>query len=997
MRTLPERILVIQSSRRRLLQFTVATVVAVTPAAALAVQAQASPHPPASAVAAKSSGSASGQVYKAGRYIVTFADEPVASYTGYAKGFPATHPGRGQKIDPDSAAVARWRDHLTAKHDAALSRVGATKIYDYTVTNNAVATDLSARQATELSKLSGVLALSRDKRAQTDTTLSPHFLGLDAAGGLWSQLGGGPHAGAGLVVGVLDTGIWPENPSFAGNTGIPVPATWHGTCVAGQNFPATKCNDKLVGARYYVSGFGKHNIAKYDYLSPRDGAGHGSHTSSTAAGNYNVPITIDGNSLGNASGMAPGAKLAMYKVCWDGKAPILDGCFNSDSVAAINDAVLDGVDVLNYSIGGSSESGVLDPVAQAFRGAANAGVFVANSAGNSGPGASTLDHPAPWVTTVAAATFRRAFNVVELGNGARYVGASTTNTLPAFQPIVTALSVKLATATDHDAALCFAGSLDPAKATGKVVVCDRGVIARIDKGFEVKRAGGVGLVLANVSPNSINGDYHPVPAVHVVQADGNAIKAYIASAGASAVAKIVPLNAAELAAAPQVPEIADFSSRGPSTTTGGDILKPDIAAPGNDVVAATAPPFAHGRMWDFMSGTSMSSPHIAGIGALIMAKHPNWLPSEIKSAIMTSAGDTVSSAHDPFAQGAGFVNPNGAADPGLVYPTTPTEWRQYMVSLGVHFAPPNDTLTPISGSELNQASIGIGALPGVATVTRHVKNVGDSTATYNATADVPGFDVTVTPSTLTLAPGEQATFSVQFSRTDAAFDAWTKGSMTWSDGTHDVRIPVALRAVGVAAPAEVHGDASASGSEEFSVTPGFTGNLENTVSGLVGVTPLADSVATGAFDISNPVADADTKVYHVTVPAGTRAARFSLDSDDDTADLDLFAYKDGDLVDLSASGSADEQVTLVNPAEGTYDVYVNGFSTPGGSTSYHLANFVVPSSSAGNASVTPNPAPVTQGDPTTLTASWTGLDPAKRWFGVIDYTGTTSYSLFSVG
>ena len=173
-----------------------------------------------------------------------------------------------------------------------------------------------------------------------------------------------------------------------------------------------------------------------------------------------------------------------------------------------------------------------------------------------------------------------------------------------------------------------------------------------------------------------------MPAVHLEVPDGNAVKAYIASAGAAATAAIVPLTAAELAATPGVPEITDFSSRGPSTTTGGDILKPDIAAPGNDVVAAVAPPFNHGRSWDFLSGTSMASPHIAGIGALLAARHPDWSPADIKSAMMTSARDTVSSGNDPFAQGAGFVNPNEAADPGLVYPATPTDWRRYMVSLG---------------------------------------------------------------------------------------------------------------------------------------------------------------------------------------------------------------------------------------------------------------------------------------------------------------------------
>jgi hypothetical protein len=365
--------------------------------------------------------------------------------------------------------------------------------------------------------------------------------------------------------------------------------------------------------------------------------------------------------------------------------------------------------------------------------------------------------------------------------------------------------------------------------------------------------------------------------------------------------------------------------------------------------------------------------------------------------MMTSAGDTVSSANDPFAQGAGFINPNGAADPGLVYPTTAKEYRQYLVSLGVHFAPPNDTLTPISGPNLNQASIAIGSLPGSQTVTRHVKNVGSSSATYTAAASVPGFDVTVTPSTLTLASGEEGGFTVAFSRTDAAFGEWAKGSLTWSDGTHDVRSPITLRPVPVAAPAEVHGDASASGSKTFDVTPGFTGNLETTVSGLVGVTPTADSVAIGAFDITNPVVDADTDVYHVVVSAGTRAARFSLDGVSNTDDLDLFVYLNGTLVDLSASGSADEQVTLIDPAVGTYDVYVNGFA---GNGAYNIANFVVPQTDAGNASVTPNPAPITQGVPATLTANWTGLNPAMRWFGVINYidgVDVLGLTLFSVG
>jgi len=941
--------------------------------------------------------------YTAGRYIVTFLDEPVASYTGYEPGYPATQPRRGHHINPNSSAVRRWQQHLTAKHDRALAAVGAEKIYDYTITNNAVAVHLSGRQAMRLSKMRGVVALSKDRISRLETTDSPHFLGLDAGGGLWAQLGGASNAGRGVVVGVIDTGIWPESQSFAGNTGIPVPADWHGKCVSGEQFDKNlACNDKLIGARYYVAGFNKHNIAKADYLSPRDGSGHGSHTASTAAGNHGVQVVIDGVDLGNASGMAPGAKVAMYKVCWEGRPGVQPGCFNSDSVAAINQAVLDGVDVLNYSIGGGSESDVFDPVAQAFRGASNAGVYVANSAGNSGPGASTFDHPAPWVTTTAAATFRRAFQAVELGDGQRFVGASTTPSLPTLTPFVTSVSVKLASASTANAAICAPGTLDPAQATGKVVQCDRGVVARIAKGFEVKRAGGVGMVLTNVSPNSLNADYHPIPAVHVSVDDRQPILDYIAGASGAATAKIVPLTAGELADAPQVPEIADFSSRGPSVTTGGDILKPDIAAPGVDVVAAVAPPSNFGRSFDFYSGTSMSSPHMAGLGALIKALHPTWLPSEIKSALMTTTTDTVSSADDPFAQGAGFVNPNPAADPGLVYPTTNNEYRSYLISLGAHFSPPYDTLPPITGSNLNQASIAVGQLAGSESVTRRVKNVGSSTATYDATADVPGFDVDVSPSALTLDPGEEGSFTVTFSLSadaPAPLGDWAIGSLTWTGAGHTVRSPIALQPVAVAAPTEVHVDASASGSEDFEIVPGSLEPLDLSVSGLVGVTPIADSVTTGAFDIDNPVADADTKLYPVTVPVDTAAARFSLDSDDDTADLDLFVYLDGDLVGFSASGAADEQVTLQSPADGTYDVYVNGFATPGGSTAYHLANFVVPPTDAGNLTLTPDPVPppVTLGDSATVTATWTGLDPAQRWLGVIGYGTSDVVTYFSLG
>jgi hypothetical protein len=261
----------------------------------------------------------------------------------------------------------------------------------------------------------------------------------------------------------------------------------------------------------------------------------------------------------------------------------------------------------------------------------------------------------------------------------------------------------------------------------------------------------------------------------------------------------------------------------------------------------------------------------------------------------------------------------------------------------------------------------------------------------------PGFSATVTPSEFTLAPGAEQEFTVEFTRTTAPLSEWAIGSLTWADGSHTVRSPIALQPVAVSAPTEIHADASASGSQEFEVTPGFTGTLDTSVSGLVGVTPIADSVTTGDFDFNNPVADADTRHYAVVVAADTKLSRFSLDAVGDAADLDLFVYLDGEFVDLSASGAADEQVDLLAPAEGTYDVFVNGFATPGGSTSYGLANFVVGSGDLGNAGVTPDPVAVTTAVPVTLTAAWAGLDVAQRWLGVMGYEGSEDVTLLSIG
>ena len=213
------------------------------------------------------------------------------------------------------------------------------------------------------------------------------YLGLARSGGLWDKLGGYDAAGNGIVVGDIDTGITPQHPSFAatpagayvGSPYGPPPATWHGTCVPGIDasdgpptdpaktnpalqWTAATCNNKLIGARYYFAGFGQQHLAPDSFLSARDDDGHGSHTAATAAGNFGVDPSILGSNLGvdHISGIAPRARIAVYKICWVG-GDVADGCSTADSVKAIDDAVADGVDVINYSVGSSTPT-IIDAV-----------------------------------------------------------------------------------------------------------------------------------------------------------------------------------------------------------------------------------------------------------------------------------------------------------------------------------------------------------------------------------------------------------------------------------------------------------------------------------------------------------------------------------------------------------------------------------------------------------------------------------------------------------
>ena len=522
-------------------------------------------------------------------YLVQLADAPVASYAGGVAGYAATKPAAGTKLDTASAAVTRYRGYLRHRQDGVLGQAGsARKLYDYSVAFNGFSARMTAADAAKLAGTAGVVAVTKDERRTIDTTRTPEFLGLTKPGGIWSQLGGPGARGAGssVVVGVVDSGVWPESPSLTPLVNPQRPRNFAGTCQTGEQWTAASCSTKIVGARYYTEGVtaGVGDIKTafpYEYLSARDAASHGTHTSTTAVGNHGVDVVVDGAALGKASGMAPNARLATYKVCW-GRDEAVAGCYTSDSVKAIEDATADGVDVINFSISGSTTS-IVNPVELAFLGAADAGVFVAASAGNSGPGASTVAHNGPWVTTVAAGTLdRTGKSSVTLGNGVTYAGVGVGAAVPS-SPLVLSTAVAAAGASATDARLCVIGALDPAKATGKIVLCDRGVNARTDKSKEVKRVGGVGMVLANTAPSSLNADLHFVPTVHVDETVGAAIKAYVAGTAAPTAS----LAKGELEFGVKAPQVASFSSRGPALAGGGDLLKPDIMAPGGEVPATT--------------------------------------------------------------------------------------------------------------------------------------------------------------------------------------------------------------------------------------------------------------------------------------------------------------------------------------------------------------------------------------------------------------------------
>ncbi len=912
---------------------------------------------------------------EAGVYLVTLTGRATADN-------PRTRPDPGERFDRTRPGVRRLAAALRMRQDRVLGRVGDPRVlYRYTTVLDGFAARLDEVQVKAL-RTDPAVALVERNVVQHPASDPGHLLGLRGPGGAWSAAGGRGQAGKGVVVGVVDSGIWPENPSFAG---LPQPRPgraralpgFHGACAPAERWAEDDCNAKVVSARWFVDGFGRHRLASTELLSPRDTTGHGSHAASVAAGEPGVDVTIDEQDFGRDSGMAPAAHLAVYKACWTAPDPSDDGCATADVVAAVDRAVADGVDVLSYSVTGSSNPA--DTVSRAFLSASTAGVFVAAAAGNRTTGSDAVGNVAPWVTTVGASTHPLYQGGVRLGDGRTFIGAMASDSAVPPTGLVLGGDSAADVAGRGPAARCEAGSLDADRVRDRIVVCDRGVVPRVEKSDEVARAGGVAMVLVNTSPDTLEADVHAVPTVHLDAADAAEVKAYVRAAGETATASLDPDAAKDVAA----PAIAPFSARGP--VPDADVVKPDLTAPGVAVVGAVAPPSSSGRLWDLRSGTSVSAPHVAGLAAFLRGLHPTWSPARLKSAMMTTADDLEGTA-GPFAQGAGQVDPQGLLDPGVVLDVAPRSWRKFLAG-------------ERGAAELNLPSLAVGDLVGRTTLVRRLTNVGATTETYTASVDgLRGIDVTVRPRTVTLRPGQTRAVRIRLVATpDAPVHEYAKGGLTWTGLTHQASIPVAVRTTAVDAPREVGAEVDAG----RAVVSGRTGTgrpVEVSGVGLAAAYPIGISLQPGRFDQQHPENDADTFSTSVSVPAGTTAARFEIAGSNSGDDVDLYLFRDGRLVSESTGPGAEADLTLLDPATGDYTVTVHAVEAGNAAAvTGQLCTWVVGPTDSHDVSVETEQTGAGAGAPFRSTVSWGDLDATKRWFGVVRYTGTDRRTLLRIG
>nr|GMC54885.1 CO(2)-response secreted protease [Ipomoea batatas] len=710
-----------------------------------------------------------------------------------------------------------------------LKRNGNALVYTYTKGFCGFSARLTAEEAGSIAQNPGVVSVFLDPMLHLQTTRSWDFLDsiyskkISPTGLRKSNAAAQPLSSSEVdtIIGILDTGIWPESLSFNDNGMGPIPARWKGKCEEGDDFNSSNCNRKLIGARYYPDSL--------DVPSARDNMGHGTHVASTAAGSLVDDASYYGQAGGTARGGSPTSRIAMYHVCE------YFGCPGSAILKGFDDAIEDGVDVLSLSLGGGGREKPDfsdDVIAIGAFHAVERGIVVVCAAGNSGPYNSSLTNDAPWIFTVAASTIDREFrSQILLGDDTTikgegiYIGKLKES--PVY-PLATGALVKSESATETDARDCLPLSLDPKKVKGKIIVCEtRNPTSYIgDKINEVKNGGGVGVILTNADPEEriMAVKFGGFPGSLIEEKEANQVFSYISSTK-NPVATILPTMT--VIGGEPAPAVAYFSSRGPSLTS-VNLLKPDICAPGVDILAAwpdidgeeIIPVKTHSG-YNLISGTSMACPHTSGIVATVKAQNPSFSVSAIRSAVMTTATQTNNfnapittsdgAIATPYEIGAGELNPTAALNPGLVYETEIADYLQFLCATGYNTSqirlisstvpkgfkcPKKLTEDVISG--MNYPSIAVSNLKeGVPkAITRTVCNVGPEESVYTATIEaLADIEVTVTPNKLVFTKQEKKlSYTVTFTAS-SSLKTDTFGSITWTSGKYKVFSPIVVSVV----------------------------------------------------------------------------------------------------------------------------------------------------------------------------------------------------------
>ncbi|KAH9652512.1 subtilisin-like protease SBT5.3 [Citrus sinensis] len=737
--------------------------------------------------------------------------------------------------------VEYTKDHNTRRSTIGVEEAAGLIFHSYGRYINGFGAVLEEEHAKQIARHPEVVSVFLEEGIDLHTTRSWEFLGLEKDNQIppdsaWNKA----RFGEDVIIGNLDSGVWPESQSFTDEGMGPIPDRWQGTCQNDTN-KAITCNRKLIGIRYISEGLIESCRAmNSSFLVPEnlttsiDHNGHGTHTLSTAGGSFVSNVSLYGMGYGTAKGGSPKARLAAYKVCWKPNGANL--CNAADIIAGFDVAIHDGVDIISASLGSKPKEHFESSVAVGSFHAMMHGILVVASAGNSGPAEKTVDNVPPWVLTVGASTTDREFSsYVTLGNKMVIKGASIAekgSLTQDFYPLIAGEAAKVANVSNEDATQCKNGTIDPEKVKGKILICYDAKLGDA-KGQQAAQAGAVGMILANsredqnISLNMV----HFLPTAYVNYKDGQSVYAYIYNTKnpvASMTNSITEFNKNSSRMT------SFFSARGPNSIDPAILkvdqrskLSPDVIAPGVDIIAAYTNEYgpSHEEFdprrvpYNVMSGTSMACPHVAGIAGLVKTLHPDWSPAAIKSAIMTTATTEDSSKHPildqvtgqkatPFAYGAGHVNPNSALDPGLVYDLGPGDYLAYLCGLGYNqsiidlFTQPKEPFKcpgPFSIADFNYPSIAVPNLVnGSMTVSRRLKNVGTPTCTYKAQiTEIVGVSAVVEPITMNFTKyGEELTFKITFSvkgndkpvATDYVF-----GELVWSDGFHNVKSTIAVK------------------------------------------------------------------------------------------------------------------------------------------------------------------------------------------------------------